>query len=138
MITRNWKIPCELAEMMEEIHDMVGKIRVQVSHIFREENQLADYIENLAINKEEIKTFQNFIQLPSLGRRILNIDKQHILSARIKKKRINNNNNISYVGSNKVVKEPILFLSYESQQKGTEGPAKSESIEAKSDFKTSF
>jgi len=93
MITRSWKIPCELAEMMEEIHDMVGKIRVQVSHIFREANQLEDYIANLAINKEEIKTFQNFIQLSSLGRRILNIDKQQIPSVRIKKRRINTNNN---------------------------------------------
>lgn len=93
MITRSWKIPCDLVEMMEEIHDMVGKVTVQVSHIFREANQLADYIANSVINKEEIKTFQNFIHLPSLGRRILNIDKQQIPSIHIKKRRINTNNN---------------------------------------------
>jgi len=29
---------------------------------------------------------------------------------------------IIYVGSNKDVKEPIIFLSYDNQQKGTQGP----------------
>lgn len=31
---------------------------------------------------------------------------------------------ISYVGSKKVIKEPILFLSYDNQQKETQGQAK--------------
>ncbi|KAH0651617.1 hypothetical protein KY285_031747 [Solanum tuberosum] len=52
MIVKNWKIPWEFAEKMEDIHEMVTQINVNVQHIFREANQLADFVANTAINRE--------------------------------------------------------------------------------------
>uniref|UniRef100_A0A0V0GPZ5 Putative ovule protein n=1 Tax=Solanum chacoense TaxID=4108 RepID=A0A0V0GPZ5_SOLCH len=75
--------------MMEDIHDIAKKLNVNVQHISRETNQLADYIATTAINKEEKQQYNSFSQLPSLGKRILNIDKQQIPSVRIKTRRIN-------------------------------------------------
>lgn len=61
--------------------------------IFREENQLADFIPNTTTDKEEKHQFHNFIQLPSMGRQILNIDKNQIPPVRIKTRIIDNNIN---------------------------------------------
>ncbi|WMV24639.1 hypothetical protein MTR67_018024 [Solanum verrucosum] len=93
MIYRNWRIPWELAEIMDDIHDMLGKITVNVQHIFREKaTQLADFIANSAINTEGKQIFLNFQQLPSRGRKLLNIDKLQVPSFRIKTRRISNTN----------------------------------------------
>uniref|UniRef100_M1AL57 RNase H family protein n=1 Tax=Solanum tuberosum TaxID=4113 RepID=M1AL57_SOLTU len=76
MIIRNWRIPWELVEKMEEIQEMIHQMNVQVKHIFREANMLADCIANTAVYTVEKQEFHNFNQLTSMGRRILNIDKQ--------------------------------------------------------------
>ncbi|KAH0723664.1 hypothetical protein KY290_006335 [Solanum tuberosum] len=86
MITKNWRIPWELVEKMEDILHMVTQINVHVHYIFKEANPLADYVANSAISKEEK-------QLPSMGRKILNIDKHQIPSVRIKTRRIIIDNN---------------------------------------------
>ncbi|KAK4722151.1 hypothetical protein R3W88_012384 [Solanum pinnatisectum] len=78
---------------MDDIHAIVEQINVQVQHIFREANQLADYVANTAINKEAKQVFFNFNQLPSRGRKLLNIDKHKIPLVRIKTRRINIDNN---------------------------------------------
>ncbi|KAH0712341.1 hypothetical protein KY285_007894 [Solanum tuberosum] len=93
MISRNWRIPWELVEIMEDIHNMLGKITVNVRHIFREANQLADCIANSAVNTEDKQIFLNFQQLPSKGRKLLNIDKYQVPSVRIKTRKINLYNN---------------------------------------------
>ncbi|WMV45805.1 hypothetical protein MTR67_039190 [Solanum verrucosum] len=93
MITRNWRIPWELVEIMEDIHNMLGKITVNVRHIFREANQLAACIANSVGNTEYKQIFLNFQQLPSKGRKLLNIDKYQVPSFRIKTRKINLYNN---------------------------------------------
>ncbi|KAK6780293.1 hypothetical protein RDI58_022477 [Solanum bulbocastanum] len=93
MIIRNWRIPWDLVERPEDIQEMLKQMHVQIHHIFREANQLADFIANTAIDKEEKQQFHNFIQLPSMGRRILNTDKHQIPSVRVKTRKINNNTN---------------------------------------------
>ncbi|KAK4708865.1 hypothetical protein R3W88_029790 [Solanum pinnatisectum] len=77
---------------MEDIREIMQQLNVQVWHIFREENQLADFIANMAINIEHKMVFQYFHQLPSLGKNILNIDKHQVPSVRIKPRRIYSNN----------------------------------------------
>lgn len=49
--------------------------KVQIRHIFREGNQLADYLANLAFDQEKF-IVTAFNQLPSSGKKILNSDKQ--------------------------------------------------------------
>ncbi|KAK4718726.1 hypothetical protein R3W88_017064 [Solanum pinnatisectum] len=101
---------------MEDIHNTLGKITVNVRHIFREANQLADCIANSAVNTEDKQIFLNFQQLPSKGRKFLNIDKYQVPSVRIKTRKINSYNN------------GLL-----SQQKEIHGSAKDESKRAKSE-----
>lgn len=75
MIIRNWRIPWELVEKMEEIQEMIHQMNVQVKHISREANMLADCIANTSVYTVEKQEFHNFNQLTSMGRRIHNIDK---------------------------------------------------------------
>lgn len=93
MIRGCWRILWEVIEKVEDIQQVIQKINVQVWHVFREANQLADFIANTAINSEQKLTFQQFNQLPSKGKKILNIDKQQVPSVRIKTRRIYSNNN---------------------------------------------
>lgn len=69
MIRGEWRIPQKFIEKMGDIKDMISQLNNQVSHIFREANQLANFITNTPINKEEIQQFHNFTQLPSMGRK---------------------------------------------------------------------
>ncbi|WMV37078.1 hypothetical protein MTR67_030463 [Solanum verrucosum] len=91
MIRMEWRIPWELIERIEEIHEMMKIINIQIRHIFREANQLADFITNIAIEQEleGKQQYQHFNQLPSRAKRILNMDKQQISSIRIRTRRIN-------------------------------------------------
>jgi len=73
MICGSLRIPGEFVEKVEDIQAILKQINVQVWHVFREANQLADAIANAAINTEHKLVFQHFHQLPSLGKRILNI-----------------------------------------------------------------
>lgn len=93
MIYGSWSIPWEIVEKVEDIQEKMQQLNVQVWHVFREANQLADFIANTAIITEQKIIFQHFHQLPSLGKKILNIDKHQVPSVRIKTKRIYNNNN---------------------------------------------
>ncbi|WMV58548.1 hypothetical protein MTR67_051933 [Solanum verrucosum] len=93
MLIRNWRIPWEIAERVEDSQEIMKHINIQIRHTFREANQLADYITNIAIGTTEKQQFQEYNQLPSWGRRIVNIDKQQIPSIRIRTRKINNKNN---------------------------------------------
>lgn len=88
MLRKEWKIPWELIQMMETIDDMMTQMNVQVQHIFREGNQVADYLANLAINQQNKQQYHTSNQLPTLARRFLNMDKQQIPAIRIRSKRI--------------------------------------------------
>jgi len=92
-LVRNWRIPWVLVERIKDIQEIMPHMVVTIKHIFREANQLADYITNVAINKVGKQHFQNFNQLTSMGRRILNIDKQQIPSIKVKTRKIYINNN---------------------------------------------
>lgn len=61
--------------------------------VCREANQLANFVANTTINKEEKEVFLGFNQLPSLGLKILNMNKHQIASVPIKSRIISIDNN---------------------------------------------
>ncbi|WMV55471.1 hypothetical protein MTR67_048856 [Solanum verrucosum] len=89
MLIKEWKIPWSYVEKIEEIQQCIARKQVQVKHIFREANHLADYLANIALDQAEHVQVQSFYNLPSTERRIINMDKQQIPSLRIKTRRIN-------------------------------------------------
>ena len=58
------------------MHMITGTIQIQIVHIFREVNQLANCITNISINQENRQQYRRFKDLPSSARKILNMDKQ--------------------------------------------------------------
>lgn len=75
IIQKTWKIPWEIADIVEEIYKLFGDTNIQTKHVYWEANQLAKSIANIEIEKEDKHVFTIFSQLPSMARRILNIDK---------------------------------------------------------------
>ncbi|WMV30684.1 hypothetical protein MTR67_024069 [Solanum verrucosum] len=67
---------------------MIKVSNTQITHIYREANQLADFITNTIIDQEGKLQYQLFYQLPSKARGILNMDKQQISAIRIKTRKI--------------------------------------------------
>ena len=55
---------------------IMGIIQIQIVHIFREVNQLANCITNISNNQENRQQYNRFKDLPSSARKILNMDKQ--------------------------------------------------------------
>ncbi|KAH0698803.1 hypothetical protein KY284_013018 [Solanum tuberosum] len=51
MIRKEWRIPWELNERIEEIHELMNTLHIHIQHIFREANQLADFITNTVIDQ---------------------------------------------------------------------------------------
>lgn len=96
ILSGNWRIPWEIAEIVEDIIDLSKSSNIIFKHIFREGNQLADFITNLAIQQEGKHQFSSFQQLPSYARRILNTDKYQLPSLRIKTQNISSYNNYTY------------------------------------------
>lgn len=88
IINRNWKIPCEVAEMVEEIQEHIRRQHIQINHIFREGNKLAEYMANLATNESTTLVYNSFTQLSKEGHQIININKAQIPSIRIRIKRL--------------------------------------------------
>lgn len=64
MIRRNWKVRWTLIERIEEIQDIMNILNIQYVHIYREGNQLADCITNIAINHEDKQQYASFYELP--------------------------------------------------------------------------
>lgn len=50
----------ELVEIIEEIRSMMQQMRVQIIHIFREANRLANNIANEATDEMALKQLQHF------------------------------------------------------------------------------
>lgn len=63
-------------------------MNVQLMHVYREENQLADLITNEAFKIEGKQIYLNFQQLPNKGKRILNLDKHQVPAIKIRTKAI--------------------------------------------------
>lgn len=74
-ISQKWEIPWKISDIIDQLkHALKGK-QIIIQYIFKEGNQLADYLANLAIQQGDF-IFTSFNQLPSIGKKILNSDKQ--------------------------------------------------------------
>nr|XP_016513320.1 PREDICTED: uncharacterized protein LOC107830307 [Nicotiana tabacum] len=74
IIEGSWKPPWGIIEHVEEIRNLMEEFNIRVSHIFREENKLADHLANYALDIGNIECY-DFWQLVSQGGRIVNEDK---------------------------------------------------------------
>ena len=76
MIYRELRVPWSSIDKIEKIHMIMEKIQIQTVHTFREANQLVHSITNTTINQENRKQYHRFKDLPSIKRKIINMDKQ--------------------------------------------------------------
>ncbi|XP_059315234.1 uncharacterized protein LOC132065727 [Lycium ferocissimum] len=83
ILDRTWKPPWNIADVVEEIWDITDNAQVQVLHIMREGDQLADHLANYALDYGEIEV-NSFAELDSKGKKILNSDNLHCPYLRIK------------------------------------------------------
>lgn len=60
ILKRNWETPWEIIEEAEEIKHQIQQQNIHIQHIFREGNQLADYIANKALKEQRIIIYNNF------------------------------------------------------------------------------
>lgn len=60
VIKRVWKVPWEVVELLDDIRRNKEQVELQVSHIYREGNDLADYIANLAVDTISKLSFHSF------------------------------------------------------------------------------
>ncbi|KAK4711105.1 hypothetical protein R3W88_005618 [Solanum pinnatisectum] len=60
MIRNEWKISWNQAKEMEEIQEIIENIQVDITHFFREANQLADKLVNEAYTHIGLKQWGEF------------------------------------------------------------------------------
>ncbi|KAH0669829.1 hypothetical protein KY289_024322 [Solanum tuberosum] len=86
-----WKIPWEMADIYQAIIREQQLLNIQVTHVFKEGNYLADSLANRAYEQEGKQIYNNFQELPSICRKILNADKSQIPNIQIKTLKIRGN-----------------------------------------------
>ncbi|WMV17864.1 hypothetical protein MTR67_011249 [Solanum verrucosum] len=86
-----WEVPWHIAILVSDIKALALQCQVRIQHAYREGNTLADYMANLASDREGRLSFSTFTELP---RKILNLEKQLVPNLRIKTKRISQQHNI--------------------------------------------
>ncbi|KAH0646318.1 hypothetical protein KY284_034202 [Solanum tuberosum] len=91
MIEKQWKVPWELVERIEEIRVLVHKLQASLTHTFREGNCVADFLANEVVESQSIKEYNTFQELPSSIRRHINLDKAQVPNIRFKTKNHNTN-----------------------------------------------
>ncbi|WMV50754.1 hypothetical protein MTR67_044139 [Solanum verrucosum] len=78
MIEKQWKVPWELVERIEEIRVLVHKLQALLTHTFREGNCVADSLANEVVESQSTKEYNTFQELPSSIRRHINLDKAQV------------------------------------------------------------
>ncbi|WMV48523.1 hypothetical protein MTR67_041919 [Solanum verrucosum] len=60
------------------------QLQMEITHTYREANQLGDYITSIALEQDNPVHYHSFQDLPTKGRKILNSDKSQIPILRIR------------------------------------------------------
>lgn len=82
ILLRELRYPWDLSVYIDQIWELLNNRQVQIQHIMREGNQLADHLINQAIDKGDL-TITMFKQLEVTGKKILNNDKMQCLYIRV-------------------------------------------------------
>ena len=77
-----------MLDIVEEARQIVEQNNFKVQHLYREGNQLEDFIVNSAYSNSKEQEYKQFKQLPSNCRRVLNMNKAQTSSLRIKTRKI--------------------------------------------------
>lgn len=88
MIEKQWKVPWELIEIIEDIRVKSQSLQGNIIHIFREGNTVADALANEVIEAQNTKEYHCFQDLPVSIRKQINMDKSQIPNLRIRTQRI--------------------------------------------------
>lgn len=68
ILNKNWQVPWEIIDLVEEIFKIIRVKHIEVIHSYREANQLADYIANLAVHSEQKHVLHHLTNCqPQLG-----------------------------------------------------------------------
>uniref|UniRef100_A0A0V0H336 Putative ovule protein n=1 Tax=Solanum chacoense TaxID=4108 RepID=A0A0V0H336_SOLCH len=89
IIQKQWKVPWEIVEKIENISDRLHQLNSQVKHKFREGNSVADVLANTVIEIQSTDEYHSFQELPINIRKLINMDKSQIPSLRIRSRKIN-------------------------------------------------
>ncbi|KAK6791949.1 hypothetical protein RDI58_000231 [Solanum bulbocastanum] len=89
MILKQWRVPWEMVERIEEIREKLQQLNSQIIHIYREGNMVADALANEVMETQTIMEYHCFQELPSKIRKHINMDKNQIPNLRIRNRAIN-------------------------------------------------
>ncbi|CAK9178245.1 unnamed protein product, partial [Ilex paraguariensis] len=77
-------VPWKMQYLLERIKMLFGFLNLQIKHIYREANSLADFLASFAVKSEQYTEFSANNILPSIGRLILQQDLYGFPYARLK------------------------------------------------------
>ncbi|CAK9149578.1 unnamed protein product, partial [Ilex paraguariensis] len=78
-------IPWKLQDLLKRIKLLFGMMNLQISHIYREANGLADFLASFAVHSKTYTEFSGSNVLPVAGRLILQQDQTGLPNARLKR-----------------------------------------------------
>jgi len=84
IIDGEWATPWCIGAEVRKIKHIKNNYNVVFQHVLREGNIVADFFANLAFTFAGTHTFQSFNELPSAGKKLINMDKSQIPNLRIR------------------------------------------------------
>ncbi|CAK9141098.1 unnamed protein product, partial [Ilex paraguariensis] len=94
-------IPWKLQDLLKRIKLLFGMMNLQISHIYREANGLADFLASFAVHSKTYTEFSGSNVLPVAGRLILQQDQTGLPNVRLKR--------ILYpLGGNNTISMPLI------------------------------
>lgn len=84
IIDGEWKTPWCIGKEVKRIKGMKDHFNVIFQHVLQEGNTLANYFANLVFSFAGTIIFNSFTEVPSTGRRILNLDKSKTPNLRVR------------------------------------------------------
>ncbi|WMV58370.1 hypothetical protein MTR67_051755 [Solanum verrucosum] len=84
ILNGDWETPWSVTMEVNSINRLRNIISVRVQHSLMEGNTLADFFANLVFHFASTYEFNQFQEVPSEGKRIINLDKSNIPQLRIR------------------------------------------------------
>ena len=81
-----WEVPWRISLVVKRIQRLREGKQIGVAHVLREGNSLADFFTNLVFDFTGTMQFHNFQEVPSIGIKIINMEKTQTPKIRIRTK----------------------------------------------------